>query len=451
MDGSKKTVTYSLQKKLSVSLSLVIMCMGLLSGCYAYYTAQHDAIEWQDNFLLQILHINQKFKQTKLSDSATVFVASDEPDTNLYVVQLPNNSRIINLSNSDQLTLPAHLYNGLQTVRSNNLEYRLAIGTLHNGDKLIVAQSTQERNESATSNALRAALPIMLIVPLVMLLLKYYLARLFKPISQTSRMVNKADYQALSEIPTDNLPTEIHVFIHAINELLGRVSQYVAHQQRFIAEAAHELRSPLTALSLQAERLEQFDMSDSAKLQLAKLKQGLDRNRNLVVQLLTMARIQADPQPSSEAVSIADITKQVIEQLYPIAEQKHLDIGVISLANVHIHANELEIQTLIKNLVENAIKYSQPYTAIDINLTSLHDELTFTIIDGGLGISTAEQARILDPFYRVSGNQESGAGLGLSIVKLIIDKIQATIQFENMQPRGLKVTVNFNKQNSYLA
>jgi len=368
MDGCQKKLTYSLQNKLSLSLSILILLMGFLSGWYNYFTTQQDAKEWQDDFLLQILHINEKSALNLLKNSSQVFTVSDEPDTNLYILKLAKDNEKVIIANHSFFNIKNNLADGLHTFNASDNNYRVAISTLATGEKLIVAQSTIERDELATGNAIRAILPIILIVPLMIFLIKKYLIHLFKPIAQTTTLINSTDYDNLSMISLLNLPREIHPFVAAINQLLIRISNYVSHQQRFIAEAAHELRSPLTALSLQAERLEKFPMSDKASTELKKLRAGIDRNRNLVAQLLTMARVQADQKQTVSTISLPFIVKTAIEDLMPLAERKNIDIGMVELQDIAICANEFELFTLFKNLLDNAIKYSRNNSVIDLSI-----------------------------------------------------------------------------------
>ena len=192
------------------------------------------------------------------------------------------------------------------------------------------------------------------------------LRQMFKPIKAMASDIdhrNEGDLAALSET---NVPSEIRPFVIAINQLLSRVGQSVAAQRRFVADAAHELRSPLTALSLQAERLADAEMSPEAQARLATLRQGILRNRCLLEQLLTLARIQEPSPEKSVPVSVQKVYRQVLEDLMPLAEVKNIDLGVVGGQDASVMATEVELYTLVKNLVDNAIRHTPHGGRVDL-------------------------------------------------------------------------------------
>lgn len=451
MDGKEKIVNYSIQQRLSLALSLLIIVIGLLSGGYNYYTAKLDAKEWQDNYLMQISHINKNINAKNLDNTSKVFTEDDEEeDIKLYVVVLAPSQYNVNVAGVDLFRVPLKLTNGVHTVVGDKSDYRIAIKKMSTGERLIVAQSTIERDELVADNALRAFIPILLLVPLIILLIHRYIVYLFNPIKQTSSFIDQSKYDDFSLISSVDLPKEIHPFVKSINQLLIRVSEHILIQQRFIAEAAHELRSPLTALSLQAERLDSLTMSSDAKEQLETLRSGINRNRELVSQLLALAKVQANDQTNSINVSLLETLKLALEELMPLAENKHIDIGVnideLENSNLFIQASEHELFLVFNNLIDNAIKYSDDYGVIDINFTQTEEQVMVSILDSGPGIAAEEISKVFSPFYRCLGTDKVGTGLGLSIVKSITDKIGASIKMRTIKNSGFEVTLKFEKK-----
>jgi len=446
MDGIQKTVNYSIEHRLSVSLSLLVIIIGIFAGSYNFYTAKHDAKEWQDNYLQQILHIYQTNFSKGTSTRGEVFSANNEADTNLYLNKLTSTQEYFHIKKTILFKLPLNIGDGLKTIKGNENSYRVAIRTFDSGERFIVAQSTIERDELVIDNALNALIPIFLLVPLIILLLRKYIAHLFLPIKQTSSTINKSEYDDFSTIDLAGLPKEIHPFVISINQLLVRISEHISMQQRFIAEAAHELRTPLTALSLQAERLDGLVTSDQAKIQLKVLRSGINRNRELVSQLLTLAKVQSNQNSIETNLFLPDIIKTIIEELMPLAEQKKLDIGVIKSQSLYIKANQHELCILFRNLIENAIKYSHESGIIDISITLINDKAQVTILDCGPGISSDELQHVFSPFYRGIESETIGTGLGLSIVKAITDKLAADIKMSYIPNVGFQVSVIFNQE-----
>lgn len=449
MDGTEKAVSYSIQHRLSVALSLLIVFIGLLSGGYNFYTAKLDAQEWQDNYLLQILNINLNNNAINIDSTSEIFAINDEADTNLYVTKLLPEQYKVNVAGAVLFRVPQNLSNGLHTVIGNISEYRVAIKKMSTGERLIVAQSTIERDELVADNALRAFIPILLLVPLIILLIRQYIVYLFNPIKQTSLLIDQSKYDDFSLISLLDLPKEIHPFVISINQLLIRVSEHISMQQRFIAEAAHELRSPLTALSLQAERLDSLTMSSDAKEQLKTLRAGIERNRDLVSQLLTLAKVQANKKLMTASVPLLTTLKTVLEELMLLAEKKQLDIGVdigsLNANTIFIQADEHELFLIFKNLIDNAIKYSDDCGVIDIKVQQITGQVLVSILDSGPGIAVEEISQVFSPFYRCLGTNEIGTGLGLSIVKTITDKLGASIKMNNIKNSGFEVIVSFDE------
>ncbi|MEO8600627.1 MAG: ATP-binding protein, partial [bacterium] len=270
--------------------------------------------------------------------------------------------------------------------------------------------------------------------------------KMFKPLKKMASELDQRSEQDLSEISDTRIPSEIQPFVTAINQLLTRVAQSAAAQRRFVADAAHELRSPLTALSLQAERLEAADMSGQARERLTSLRDGIHRTRGLLDQLLTLARVQESSHGQTASVSIQYVFRQVLEDLMPLAEVKNIDVGVVSELDANVSVQEVDLKTLVKNLLDNAIRYTPDGGRIDLSVRTNDHHVTVQVDDTGPGIPEDERIRVFDPFYRALGNDAVGSGLGLSIVKTIADRVGAKVSFdytnENLKS-GLRVMVIF--------
>jgi two-component system OmpR family sensor kinase len=198
-------------------------------------------------------------------------------------------------------------------------------------------------------------------------------------------------------------------------------------QRRFVADAAHELRSPLTALSLQAERLADAEMSETARERLATLRRGIERGRALMDQLLTLARAQSTVATLSNQVSVQQVFRRALESLIPLAEAKNIDIGVESELDPMVLTDETGLVTIVKNLLDNAIRYTPSGGRIDLAVDVTDHHVILQVRDTGAGIPAEEQSRVFDPFYRAPGSDEKGSGLGLAIVQAIADRIGADV------------------------
>lgn len=443
MDGIKRKINDSLQLRLSVWISAIIFVIALISGIFSFYSAFVEANELQDDQLQQIAALlNQKVIFSELNQSNELLSALHiDSEARVYIHNLSNGSQskiIPSLTNE--------LPDGFQTIFARYKLWRVFVKTLANKERVALAQDTELRNEIAIDGALRTLLPTVILIPVLIVVINMLIRRTFIPIEKLAHRMDQRNDNELGQVPTDGIPVEIRPFVGAINRLLARVSHSVEIQKRFIADAAHELRSPLTALSLQAESLDSENMSEPNQSKIQRLKEGLLRARNLLEQLLTLARTQGQQQNTFTSVSIGLIFRRVLEDLMPLVLKKQLDIGVVSEEDVSLFCNETEISTLIKNIVDNAIRYSPEYGQIDLAVGVCGGKVNIIVHDSGAGIPTEEISRVFDPFFRVPGNQEIGSGLGLSIVKSIIEKMNGRIYLENKgispDKTGLKVTIS---------
>jgi len=197
---------------------------------------------------------------------------------------------------------------------------------------------------------------------------------------------------------------------------------------------------------LQAERLSNAEMSKSAELQVDTLRRGIARSRALLNQLLELARSQMAIMTPESPVSVQQVYRHVLEDLMPMAEQKNIDIGVTSDAELNLLINEGDLTSIVKNLVDNAIRYTPTGGRVDLSAINTGNATVLLIEDSGAGIPEAERKRVFDPFYRILGNDEIGSGLGLSIVLTIATRVGATVDFDYTDQQlksGLKVIVTF--------
>jgi two-component system OmpR family sensor kinase len=342
------------------------------------------------------------------------------------------------------LPLPATLADGLHTLEVGGETFRVLVKTTASGERIAVAQESGFRNEIARDGALRTVMPFLILVPVLLLIVADLVRKMFQPIAALSKEIDQRAEQELHPVEDRHLPVEVRPFAVAINRLLARVSQSMESQRRFVADAAHELRSPLTAMSLQAERLAEAEMSSVARERLTVLRQGIERGRSLLDQLLTLAKAQSATDLPKSPVSVQSIYRRVLEDLMPLAEAKHIDIGVEGALDAEVWASELDMIAVVKNLVDNAIRYTPEGGRVDLSVGVSEGKVVLRIQDSGPGIPLAERDRVFDPFYRTLGSEQIGSGLGLSIVQTIANRIGAEIRLDfsdQEKQTGLNVAV----------
>jgi two-component system OmpR family sensor kinase len=449
MDGLEKPLRESLQSKLSFGLSLAILGVALIAGIFAFFLAHHEAEELQDDVLRQLAAVIVR-QHLALATPPAGELGNEEVrdrENRVFVQLLAGSSSIASgVSVDPPLALPADLVDGLQTVSIGHERYRVLVRALDSGDRLAVAQETAVRDEISRGGALLTLTPFLILVPILLLVVAAIVRKIFRPVAALAHEIDQRHEDDLHPIAPETLHSEIRPFVLAINRLLGRVEKSMDAQRRFVGDAAHELRSPLTALSLQAERLAAAEMSLNARDRLKTLRQGIERGAALLDQLLALARAQASANTSQSRLSVQEVYRRVLEDLLPLAEVKAIDIGVVCAADAEVVINDFDLMTLVKNLVGNAIRYTPAGGRVDLSVLATAAATTLVIEDSGPGIPDAERERVFDPFYRVLGSNEIGSGLGLSIVRAIVVRVGATLAlgFANQQScSGLRVTVTF--------
>ncbi|NNB53932.1 ATP-binding protein [Pseudomonas fragi] len=446
MDGFKKRLSESVQLRLSVALSLTIVLVAVAASAFVFVSALDEAHELQDDTLRQVAMLYDRQHMTLHYPEGPALEGDDE-ESRVIIQHLADGSQA--LANGDEtlpLPLPATLVDGLATVNVGGEAFRVLVHSTSRGERIAVAQEVGARDKDARESAWRSLLPFLILFPVLLLVVGDLVRKLFRPIASLAAEIDRRGEQLLHPIDEQHLPAEVRPFVVAINRLLTRVAQAMDGQRRFVADAAHELRSPMTALSLQAERLAACSLQVSARERLLPLCQGIERSRQLIDQLLSLAAAQAAvPRPQAR-IGVHAAYRRVLEDLLPLAEQKHLDIGVEDSADVQLLINPMDLFTLIKNLVDNAIRYTPAGGTIDLCLAQTDTCVCLQVKDSGPGISVEEHDRVFDPFYRTLGSGETGSGLGLSIVRAIAERVGARVALgftDETSRRGLCVSLWF--------
>lgn len=348
----------------------------------------------------------------------------------------------------DALYIPSGANDGFYTLLVADQRVRAFISTNSSGQRFVVARplsSIDTITKQALMNSIYQFLGINLVfIPLLIISVKM----MFITLNKIARLLYRRSEDDLSPIIPDNhkgfVPSELDGFILALNKLFSKVDEGIQSKRRFIADAAHEMRTPLTALSLQAESLEKEDLSPSARAKVERLKEGISRERELMTALLTLAREQNKNTLVHETIDVFELYLKLIDEQEVLADRKFIDLGVEGEAHYKIVTDRMRLTRIMSNLLSNAIKYTPEGGRIDMMAKILSDgRLELIVQDDGPGIPPEQMEHILEPFYRVHGDrsEQVGTGLGLAIVKASADSINAKLSFKNATPHGLIASV----------
>lgn len=348
----------------------------------------------------------------------------------------------------DALYIPPGVSDGFYTVMVADQRVRAVVATNLVGQRFVVARplsSMENINRQALISSLWQFLGInLLFIPLLMISVRM----MFLTLNKIAKSLYKRTDDDLGPVIPENnrgfVPSELDGFVIALNRLFSRVNESIQSKRRFIADAAHEMRTPLTALSLQAEALELEDLSPSARRKVQRLKEGISRERELMTALLTLAREQNRVELNLETIDVLQLFTKLIDEQGLLADSRNIDLGVEGEVQYSIVTDRLRLMRVMSNLVSNAIKYTPEGGRIDLMAEQLSDgRLQLIVQDNGPGIPPEHLKHILEPFYRVHGDRSAvqGTGLGLAIVKASCDSIKAELKFANATPHGLIASV----------
>jgi two-component system OmpR family sensor kinase len=449
MDGLKRkiaqTIRQSLQIRLFLGLSAAIIGFAVIAGITSFVSVFSEANEMQDAQLRELAHLISRYHLPVAQIQAMQETAHQHGDSRFVIQELPSRDSAPADPEREALAVHHDMPDGIQNIISHGDMWRIFVSTPASGPRFAIGQKTDARNDIAQASALSTILPFAILIPTLLILINIAIRRMFAPVRRLAAEVNVRTEHNLQPLDSRGIPSEVLPFVDAINRLLTRAGESLAQQRRFVADAAHELRSPLTALSLQAELLDGASMSERARERLATLRKGLERARALLGQMLSLARAQEPDSASAGRVSVQQVFRDVLEGTMPLADRKHIDIGVTSDVDATVLASEKDLKSLVRNLVENAVRYTPEQGRVDLSTRVDAMHVYLEIEDSGPGIPHSERARVFDPFYRIPGSADEGSGLGLSIVKTIADRYQATVTLGARADagQGLRVTVAF--------
>lgn len=402
----------SLQRHLSLMLAGAIVLAGLLAAIASFALGYSEAKEFQDDMLRQIAALDAgRTVASRLAAShgqRTGKARREDPESLITIIRIPGDAQ------PDWLR--ADMRTGFRTVHAGAEQLRLYILDTPAGTRTIVTQPTAARNETATDSALRTLIPLLLLVPLLTILTVRIVRRELAPIKQLSRSLDEQPADRPQALVDDALPDEIAPFVQAINRLLERVNHLLGQQRRFIADAAHELRSPLTALSVQAQNLRHAGSLEAVRERVLPLQEGIERARQLTEQLLNLARTQAGTTGGTE-VRVSSLARELIAELLPVAEARGIDLGLDEMAPLTITGSPEALRLIVRNALENALKYAPEGGEVTLRLFVDEPDSVIEIVDNGPGIPSEERERVFDSFYRMPDASGEGSGLGLTIAR----------------------------------
>ena len=435
----QSAASHSLRQRLLGSVMTAIVLAALFQAASAYRGALKQADTMFDYHLQQMAYA--------LRGGPPLAVpwldAADDNDVD-YVIQIWGADGA-QLFQSTRQALPPRAVLGFSDITQSGVRYRVySVQTAF--QTIQIAQDMDDRESRARALAARAMLPMVVIAPLLMLALWWVIRRSLSPLERTRQQVAARAMDDLSPLAEDGLPDEVRPLVQEINLLFDRLHLAFGAQKEFVANAAHELRSPLTALKLQAQALDRTQDPQARELAATRLGQGIDRAIRLMNQLLVLARHEAHGQTAAatQRLDLQDLAQQAIADGLPQAQLRAIDMGLAPSQACWVQGDADALLILLRNLLENAIKYTPQHGQINVQVRDQGGAACLTIEDSGPGIPAAERGHVFDRFFRSTEAASSGSGLGLAIVRAIAERHHATLQLDRSEKLGgLRVELRF--------
>ncbi len=423
----------SIRVRLILWLTVALGASSLFVGLIAYQLAWDGFNRLRDYSLEQIAYtiLQHEVNPSPVADQA-----------GQYLSQVWNSDGSLRFSTRPEIKLP------LQPTGAHHLDWlgeEWHIVTVTEGERIVqVGNPTSNRGLMFKEIRLWLGIPLTILVMLMGTLMSGVVADTLMPLDTLRQKILARAPSQLEPLPAEELPEEIAPLVGAINDLLGRLDHLLSKQRSFIADAAHEMRTPLTAIKLQAQVMAASATAEDRQVALAALRAGVDRATHLVEQLLQLARFDAEAMyaPMLQPCRVAQLARQLVIEFSQLAEERRIDLGLGHCDDGVIAADEAGLRILLGNLIDNALRYAGEGSRVDVEVRAEADRVSLWVIDTGPGIPAAAHEQVFERFRRLASADIPGSGLGLAIVREIVELHHGQIHLLDTPGGGLSVRVD---------
>ena len=441
--------THSIRIRLIAIISVPLIIVALLIGAFSLLSTYEEIDEVYDaqlahsaKVLLQLTE--HEVDQNKLGQ---IQLGEERPELahryeNKLTFRIWKNSKLITQSHQAEIFGDFRAPPGFSNQIIAEEKWRFFVFLDEKaGFNVEVGERYEVRTELIYKILAGLFIPLSLFIPLLLLIVWLAVTSGFRPLLRISKAVDDRDTNDFAAIEIEGVPLEIHPLINAINRLLSRIQSSFERERHFTDNAAHELRTPLAAMKTQTQVLlkKAVNMPDCQE-GLNNLHAAIDRAAHMVDQLLSFARLQSE-NIEFENIDLSIIVEEALKDISPLAARKNLELEARLEPRLYISGNHNALSIMIRNLVDNAIKFTNKGGKINILTERSGIDVILRITDTGQGIPHTEKDKVFERFYRVKKSGSPGSGLGLSMVKWVCDIHHAEVKLEDNAPAGLIATV----------
>jgi two-component system OmpR family sensor kinase len=420
----------SLRNRLTFWFTCLLTIVGVGGGIVAYVMARQDPDSFLDDQLRQIAIYAGDFATGSNDPLNTSIDASD-----IVVVQVWDGGNQLIRVSPEGFDLPRQPSTGFSDLTLRDERWRTY--TLTEKDRTVqVSQRAAVREELALNAAWSAMIPSLLFIPVGWLVVRWLVGRMLRPIDRIAEDLNRRGPIAFRAPPLGEIPVEIIPLVRAMTEALARLREAIVFQRRFISDAAHHFRTPLTALRLQIGSLKANAVADHPEV-IADMELGVRRMSTLTNQLLVLARSESlqEVAASETVIPVVPALREVIAAIIPLAQEKDVELAMRSEIDPHVRANHDALITLLSNIADNAVRYSVPGARVDFSLHIVGDQVVVEVADNGPGLPEEMLTEVFKRFFRHKDTGE-GSGLGLSIARALAERLNGSILLQNRKDRS---------------
>jgi two-component system, OmpR family, sensor kinase len=432
----------SLRRGLTVWLWTAVGVVALLSLAVGNWQAAQQTqrqLDYQMQQVAQILAAQDFSAQRRappaepLNLSPTVHISHDSDDDLLVTVRNSAGTLLYASNSNHQLpdkVLPSFGFLGFRTVDIGDESYRVFVA--HAGELQIqVAQSMEAIREAEGGIALATLLPIAILLPVLAVVIGLAIRRQLQPLNDTARTIAERPPLSFDLLPEEAMPVEVRPLVEEINRLLRRLQMAVEREQRFVTDAAHALRTPLTALQLQAEILDGGKDPAERITRLTELRSGIRRLIRLSEQLLSLARSETETGLTDVTTALDPMLAELAMIYADTARARGIDLKVEADTHAYVPGNTRRLTLIFGNLVDNSLRYTPSGGRIRIRASTANSHVRVEVWDEGPGVPPQDLERVFERFYRGSAEQDIGSGLGLATVRALTEQLGGTVLLEN--------------------
>lgn len=442
----KKSIT-SIKSRLLILVLGSVIAIWLVSACFTYVDARHELDEVLDAHLTQAAALLVLQTAHELEEVDTEHTPALHKYSRQVAFQVWEEGKWLRLHSINAPREPlAKTDNGFSSQIINGQPWRVFSTWNNSGEYLIqVAEREDTRKLLARGVVFNLLQPLLIALPLLAILIWLSVSRGMRPLIDLAQDVAQREPDNLVPFETKYAPEEVMPLIERLNVLFKRIVVSMANERRFTADAAHELRTPVAAIKaqLQVARSAEDNLASQRALDNAIL--GCDRATHLIQQLLTLARLDSIKMTGAEACPLRQLAAEIISEIAPAALDKGISFELVDGEEVVIQGISSLLQIMLRNLIDNAVRYTPPGTQIHVQVSRDANKTKVTVTDNGPGVPEEYLKNLSQRFYRPLGTDTSGSGLGLSIVKRIAEIHDAELRLSNNQEgNGFQAIVTFN-------